>query len=225
MSLGGRPREGGHKRTKFSLNIETIEAIKELATQFEHKSKVVEKAIELLEKEQNPKKRHRLLKILLRKEYEITDSLREGRRQRFYENFNKSSKEEAIALWLFEAVDQLLHCFKIAWNMKDKEAKPSSVEYLKEYLDADLEMQMDYLREGFMWIGKNGSKALFQYLKELYYDTHGLYENFGRISKILNDIGAGKGETYDEYRKLDSNEAKKRGIKYTSAIDVSKDNL
>lgn len=222
MALGGRPKEeGGHKRAKFSLNLETIKAIEEFSRYSKYKSKVVEEAIELMRKERDPKKRLRLLKSYVRKTYQDSDFRRKEQRP-FFENFNESSRDEAIALWFFEAIDEFLHCFKIAWNMKEKGKDPAMQEYLEEYLDADLERCVESLRDGFMWMGKHGNKALFRYLKRIYYDTHSLYENLEKISKMSTQIREEKGELYDEYRKLDSEEAKKRGIEI---IDFGKDSL
>ena len=214
MALGGRPKEeGGHRPTKHSLNVETIKAIKEYAERYRKSmSRIVEDAIELMSKERDPKKRRQLLKLYVRKQYETFDDFMKKRQRIFFENFNESSRNEAIALWLYEAVDGLLHCFKIVWNMKEREEDPRFCEYAERYLEADLERHVDFLREGFMWIGKNGSKDLLRHLKKLYRDNSDLFENLRMISIMLVGMDEEK-ELYDEYEKLDRIEAKKRDIK------------
>ncbi len=216
MALGGRPKEeGGHKRVKHSLDIKTIKLIEKFAQTRprKYKSGVVEEGIALLEQVKDPEKKRRSIQLFVKKQFNSIDSLRKRHRKPFFAHFNECIRDEAIALWLFDAIDELLHCFKVAWNIKDKAENHSAVDYLEEYLEGELQRHVDYLREGFLWIAKNGDSALFKYLKELYCDTHSLYVNIMRISDIHSRIDNGRAEYPDQVERLFSEEAGKRGYK------------
>jgi hypothetical protein len=120
----------------------------------------------------------------------------------------------ALFLWFFECVDELMHCFKIAWNMKEKEGDPSLAEYYAEHLDADLESISESLKEGFLWIGKNANKALIRDLKNLYDNNRPLYDYLAILSRTLS-------EAQNETDRLFTKEAKKRGATVIDARDLA----